>query len=263
MKCNSTLIKYRKLQESKASTVAGMKKFADISKHVDINSVAEQMKALKVWTMDVINGTDIEFNLFDFIKAGLLVKFSLVMMGPPMMGKTPVSQMMAAYVARGMQERANDNESYYIQTGTVEGLSKVAGLLADNVPILFDDLTPNSNRKGRTPLTPESLKHIFNVQSSEVVDARYADIAVPEKCARLITTNALTPHAWMPEIPHGLQTMAPSIRIQTCSGDALAILKRCAFVLVENSFITSAKREAYWQEAQNQASAKMARVLPP
>jgi hypothetical protein len=263
VKCHTTLIKYRKLQECKASTIAGMKKFADLSKHVDINAVAEQMKSLTVWTMDVITGTDIQFSLFDFMKDGLLVKYSLIMMGAPQLGKTPVCQMMSAYIARGMQQRSHDEEAYYIQTGTVEGLSKVSALLADNIPILFDDLTPNSSRKGRAAMTPEALKHIFNVQSSGVVDARYADIAVPENCARLITTNALTPHEWLPELPHGLRGMKPSVRVQSCSGDALAILKRCAFVLVETSFISSSKREAYWQEAQNQASAKMARVLPP
>jgi hypothetical protein len=261
VKCHSTLLKYRKFKESKSSTQSGMKKFADLSKHIAYDIVEEKMKQTRAWTIDIQNGSDVSFSLHDFLVSGLMVKYSIILMGPPGLGKTPVAQLMAALIARGLQEKANLDESFYVQSGTIEGLAKIVSCLGENVPILFDDVTPSVKRGSRPALPADALKHIFNVQSAETIDARYSDIAIPH-CPRLITSNAMTPHEWFAEIPHNLEKMSPATRLQSCSGDGLAILKRCAFVPISQSFVPAAKRAAYWNNVQDSAVAKMAKVMP-
>lgn len=259
VKCHSTLMKYRRQHESKNNKEGGMKKMALLDKHLEYKLVQPKLETIRVWTMDVINGQNVEFSLHSFLAEGLMLKYTIVILGPPSMGKTPIAQMMCSLIARALQEKNDD--SFYIQTGTVEGLSKVAGLMDDNVPILLDDFTPSCRRGNREPLCAESLKHVLNVASSETVDARYKDLCIPEGCARVVTSNAASPHGWFSQIPFNLDTLPVEVRLATCSDDAKAILKRVAFAYVSDSLIPPVKRAAHWEDVRSRASAKMYKVL--
>ena len=164
-------------------------------------------------------------------------------------------------MASALQSDVPASDRYYVKTGTVDGLRKVSKLIIDGTPILLDDVTPASCASGTRFVSTETLKHMCNVQGTEVVDQRYSDLTLPDSSPRIFTSNAVEPSAWCKDLPVGIQHMSSEARRRACTTEANAILKRTCFALVSDPVVPGSKRAAYWDSRGSEASRKLARVF--
>ena len=92
-------------------------------------------------------------------------------------------------------------EPYYLLVGTVDSLreGQKDGLLQENIPIVFDDLTPGVARGSRPPMSLDDIKHFTEVESGTSVNARCRDINFAPNMPKIVTTSAMDMHQWHKE----------------------------------------------------------------
>ena len=123
---------------------------------------------------------------------------SLILMGDASRGKTSFAKCIAHKLATCLQ---NSVEPYYLFVGTVDSLreGQKAGLLLENIPIVFDDLTPGVARGSRPPMSLDDIKHFTEVENGTSVNARCRDINFSPNMPKIITTNARNMNEWHKE----------------------------------------------------------------
>jgi hypothetical protein len=233
------------------------------------------LKALKIWGVDFDTWSIFEMSVEAFMRAGLFIKYSLVLLGPPRTAKTPAAESLAAVFANAMQTDDDDDDefeqkaTYYLKVGTVESLKKVGVHLLAGVPLVFDDVTPSEKRGTRPCMSWNELKHLTYItkgsEGSEALDARNDDITLPPDCPRIFTSNALSPSAWM----HGLVDVSTlsaddvraALHNNAANVESAAIYKRCVFAYVADCLIPPAKRKAYESDSLGVAASKIARFM--
>lgn len=116
----------------------------------------------------------------------------------------------------------------FVGTVDVLRLAMKDGLLKTNVPVLFDDLTPGLPRGSRPPMNLDDIAKFSEVLKKSTINARNADISMAEGMPKVVTTNAVTPFAWHPDLLDGILTMSPEAR-KLVSTKVKAVFKRCIF----------------------------------
>ena len=154
--------------------------------------------------VDVSTGELLVCSLREFLLQGVFTSHSLLIIGRPGLGKTPVCRRLAATIACALQ---SCQEPYFCQTATIDALRSIAGTLTADVPLILDDYTPSGC--GRTTL--DHIKHVLTVTQREVLQARYDDISLPPG-PRLVPSNALTPADWLSAITVGTWEMSAAER---------------------------------------------------
>ncbi len=226
----------------------------------------KDLRELMVWGVNIEQWCVFRLSVLDFIRQGLWNQYSLVLLGPPKTGKTPAAESIASMLAQGLQDLTD--EPYYIKVGTVESLKSVARKFVSGVPVVFDDITPASDKGNRAGMHWNDLKHLTNVtqqgQGSENLDARHADLTIPEQCPRIFTSNALSVSAWMPGMidvssfdPAGVRATFANEKNIECA----VIYKRCVFAHIERCIVPEALRRAFVWGGNGAAAAKVARFL--
>jgi hypothetical protein len=263
----------RKSHEDSLQSYALMKRDSANEKLMKFSEF-EALKALKIWGVDFDTWSIFEMSVEAFMRAGLFIKYSLVLLGPPRTAKTPAAESLAAVFANAMQTDDDDDEleqkaTYYLKVGTVESLKKVGAHLLAGVPLVFDDITPSERRGTRACMSWNELKHLTYItkgsEGSEALDARNDDITLPPDCPRIFTSNALSPSAWM----HGLVDVSTlsaddvraALHNNAANVESAAIYKRCVFAYVADCLIPPAKRKAYESDSLGVAASKIARFM--
>ena len=225
--------------------------------YVPVESI-QHLDDTKCFSFDVETGEDIVFSLRSWLTGGKYVKYSLVMLGRPEVGKTPTAMAFASTIARAEQDK--EDNPFFVKVSTLEGLraSKPAGLLRPGVPVVLDDVSPSEGVKGCSSL--EEVKHVTNVQTSETFSARYDDFLVSERVFRIITSNKKCPKEWHSSLPANPQAMSPADRLGL-SSDVKAVFKRVVFANCEHVLVPRANAKRMWQEREGDAASKVARVL--
>jgi hypothetical protein len=224
------------------------------------------LRELVVWGVDMDTWQVSRGSVLDFVRQGLFNQFSLILLGPPKMGKTPAAESLAAMLAKGLQD--GDENPYYIKVGTVESLKAVSRKFVSGVPVIFDDITPGSDKGARAGMQWNDLKHLTNItqkgQGSENLDARNSDITIPEQCPRIFTSNARTVSDWMPGMidvssfdPAGVRATFANDANRECA----VIYKRCVFVYINSCIVPEAMRRMYSGSSNGEAAAKVARFI--
>ena len=220
---------------------------------------AQHLQDTMCFTFDVMTGESTEYSIHQWLVQGKYVRHTLVLLGPPQLGKTPVATMLCSIIAQSEQDT---QDPYFIKVSTIDGLK--AGvperLHQRGVPLLLDDLTPGERKGSRPCSTMEELKHLTNVQGSETVDARNSDLQLSEQQPRIITSNACSLAAWHRALPRDVRGMSPQERLGL-SSDVKAIFKRCAFAFCTHVLVPDAGAKRQWQHKECDAAAKVARFL--
>ena len=265
----------RKSHEDSLKSYALMKRDSANEKLVKFSEFAA-LKALKLWGVDFDTWSIFEMSVEAFMRAGLFIKYSLVLLGPPRTAKTPAAESLAALMAKAMQTPDDEDEdeleekaTYYLKVGTVESLKKVEVHLLAGVPLVFDDITPAENRGTRARMTWNELKHLTYItkgsEGSEALDARNDDITLPPDCPRVFTSNALSPSGWMQGLLD-VSALSPSgvraaLHNNAANVESAAIYKRCVFAYVADCLIPTEKRKAYESDCIGVAASKIARFM--
>ena len=141
-------------------------------------------------------------SLHEFMVTGQYMRYSLVALGPPKFGKTPMCVAVASAIAQA--ESSSPHDAFFVKVSTLEGLGTCRAYCRQGVPIILDEVTPSQMRK-----LPEAdyVKCLLDVASDATLTARYQDLALPALVPRLVTSNALSPEAWYPVLPANLLGM--------------------------------------------------------
>ena len=265
----------RKSHEDSLKSYALMKRDSANEKLVKFSEFAA-LKALKLWGVDFDTWSIFEMTVEAFMRAGLFLKYSLVLLGPPRTAKTPAAESLAALMARAMQTPDDEDEdeleekaTYYLKVGTVESLKKVEVHLLAGVPLVFDDITPSEKRGPRASMSWNELKHLTYItkgsEGAEAFDARNDDITLPPNCPRVFTSNALSPSGWMQGLLD-VSALSPSgvraaLHNNAANVESAAIYKRCVFAYVADCLIPTEKRKVYESDCIGVAASKIARFM--
>jgi len=159
-------------------------------------------------------------------------------------------------------EQSEEEVPVFVKVGTVDSLRKAmaAGLCKPGVPILMDEQRPGERKGSRPASTADEVKKLTNVTNTEDVDGRCSDISFAKKQSRIFTANAKTPKGWFPELPDDPRALTPAQRL-ALSDDAKAIFKRTVFCVCSAPMLPPAVSKRRWEEQQEQAAAKIARVF--
>ena len=268
--CAPNLKLLRKTHEESLQAFSLMKRLSDNEKLIGFAQF-EALQNLELWGVDFDTWSVFRITVGDFLKKGLFIKFSVVLLGPPRTGKTPAAESMAALMANALQYDELDEMKtcYYLKVGTVESLKKVGSQLVAGVPLVFDDITPSEKRGTRASMSWNELKHLTYItkgsEGSEALDARNDDITLPPDCPRVFTSNALTPCDWMSGMVD-VSTLSPSgveaaLHNNSENVESAAIYKRCVFAYVPECLIPREKRRVYEGDCINSAASKIARFM--
>ena len=161
------------------------------------------------------------------------------------MGKTQLALSMAAELAIELQNNAN---AYFIKVGTVDSLREVINrnLMAENVPIVFDEVTVGLMRGTRPSMTLEDVKHLCEIVETTTVDGRNNDISFYKNQPRIFTSNAKSPQLWHRDLPYNVWT-DDALSRKTYEPDIKAIFKRVVFAEVPVSLISEERRREHQQ----------------
>ena len=212
---------------------------------------------IMVHSMDLSSGELLVKPLPQWLDNGDFLRRSLLIMGPPGQGKTPLSRSIASVVARALQEGVA--KPFFVQSNTLDSLTQLALSLDQDVPVVLDDWGQESSTSVRRPST-DGLKALLSTSSRGVLDARCSDLVLPPG-PRIITSNAGCLSEWCGLLPRALLSMRPMERLNL-SLDSKAVLKRLAFCAVSFPIIsrgTSSSQEA--DPSTEERASKVRRLL--
>ena len=146
-----------------------------------------------------------------------------------------------------MELQKDENfKSYFLKVGTVDSLRDCAdqALMKQNIPILFDEITPGKARGTRSCMSLEDVKHVCEIPETTSVDARNNDISFHSNQPRIFTTNAYGPHGWHNDLPADVFNMSDNAR-RHLEADVKAVFKRVVFASVDASVISQQMRDVH------------------
>jgi len=234
------------LQQKKDSFAAtsGLKKLADDPKNLHLDEFTD-LDLIVCKTFNVITGVTIEFSLLDWVRLKLYKKLALCIHGGSNLGKTPLARSLVSEVA-GVEQSIDTFPPYYIKVETVDLLREAVkvNLMRDNVPILFDEITPGKKRGSRHEMSLEDIKKMCEIVDNTGLDGRNDDIAFRDNQARVFTSNASCPHSWHYDLPRSVWNDSQEDRLKY-SSDVLAVFKRVAFANVTHSVVSAENRARF------------------
>ena len=230
--------------------------------HFNIRSLVPAPSLLKLRSYNVLTGAIVEVSLRDWI-TGLFGQRSLVIHGNAQCAKTPVARALCALLATGLQA-GNGKPPFYLKVGTVDSLrvAAAAGWMQMNVPILFDEVTPDAPRGTRAPMGIECVKHITESASSSTVDGRNSDITIHCPQPKVFTSNAASPHEWFQQLPPDIFVQTDAQRL-ALHANVAAVFKRCFFLHVTECLIPPEICAAFETERLAGFNAQMSAFLGP
>ena len=202
--------------------------------------------------------------LREYLTSGLPARYSLVVLGPPGTGKTPlrhsISRCLALAAARSSHEEV---EPHYFVTSQVDSLTSLRSALRSGHVILFDDWRPLPPREKRQ-CSPDDLKRIMSVTASGNVHTRYQNLDLPAG-GRVFNGN--TPprslYHWCSLFPQGdfADLSTEERKTLFASTDAGAFWKRALFCWVTESVIPENRKRARQDASVQAMAAAMSAVL--
>ena len=191
--CESQLQIIRKDRKRKLEDFMGMKVNADGPDILPLAQLKEMFGNLKVFGMDITTGSNLSFvprdperpdweppfsnSMLDFMKFAYFGEYSMVILGPPEMGKTPLASGICSVIAR--IRNTHPDRPYFVQTSTLDNLGRVNDQISKENPLLMDDFTPSETQgvgSSGKACNMEQMKHLLNQKGSETMSARYKDI---------------------------------------------------------------------------------------
>ena len=197
-------------------------------------------------TFDVITGALIQYPVIDWLRQGWFKSHTLILHGDAGLGKTPLAMSLLSEVATLLQSGC-PWAAYFIKVGTVESLRDAAntGLMKSKIPILFDDLSPDTACGTRTGMPIESLKLILEVTQSSCIHARFKDLVFAADQPRIFTANAANPKGWHKALPADPFFSGNDADRQALDFNVKAAFKRCSFAFVGRSLVSSTARDQH------------------
>jgi hypothetical protein len=197
-------------------------------------------------TFDVVTGALIQYPVVDWLRQGWFKTHTLILHGDAGLGKTPLAMALLAEVAALLQSDC-PWAAYFIKVGTVESLRDAAntGAMKSKIPLLFDDLSPDSACGTRTGMPIESLKLILEVSQSTCIHARFKDLVFAADQPRIFTANAANPHGWHKALPVDPFFSGSDATRLALDFNVKAAFKRCCFASVGHSLVSQAAREQH------------------
>ena len=187
----------------------------------------------------------ITISVLDWLNDTYFRQFALVLHGDSNLGKTQLALSLASELALELQ-RDSDSVAYFLKVGTVDSLRDVSdrNLMAENIPVLFDEVTVGRMRGTRPCMSLEDVKHLCEILETTTVDGRNNDISFYHNQPRRFTSNALGAHEWHRELPYRVFSDDPIIRKNYCP-DVKAVFKRVMFAEVQTCLISQAMRDEH------------------
>ena len=184
-------------------------------------------------SFDVITGELVQFQLLNWWTDKYYRRYTLVLHGDSDVGKTQIALSLLSEVAVELQKDENYRR-YFLKVGTVDSLRECAeqALMKQNIPILFDEITPGKARGSRSCMSLEDIKHVSEIPETTSVDARNNDISFYSNQPRVFTTNAYGPHGWHPDLPTDVFNLSSNAR-RHFEADVKAVFKRVVFASVD------------------------------
>ena len=146
-----------------------------------------------------ITGVD-EFITFQdlFNDPGIMTKFSIIILGPPSttgFGKTTLAKGLASAYARWQVA-----QGLFSPAGAFVHVASTIDTLKDHnirpgQAIVMDEFRP-SDKEQNAKLSEEAMKIMLDVRNIGTIWTRYGDTVLPPT-ARLFTSNASSPYAWV------------------------------------------------------------------
>lgn len=203
----------------------------------------ENMHTIVCRSIEVIQGRVTMYPLDDWCSDRYL-DHTLIIHGGSELGKTELAKTLMCEVASALQQGAGWIP-YIVKTETVDSLKMAvdAGHLGSTIPIILDEIKIGVKRGRRPSLGIEDATHLCEMRSATTVDARVQDIKIAEREPRCFTCNASEPHAWPPDIPHGLFSTVSALERQSLPSDVNAVLKRTTFAHVIQRAIPQSLRD--------------------
>ena len=180
-----------------------------------------------------------------FIQAlGMLSEVTLIMVGPPGLGKSTLACTLWATFAK-----AHDTP-YWIETNTPDSLRMVYvnGFFRENVPVLLDEWKPCGGQF-TGPDGIDMLKCLCNVGEGSTIKCRYSDIRFSTNMPRIQTCNAADLDAWTRGLGH------------VTEDDKVAVLRRCVIVEITEHIVPARLRKTFVSERSTACHDLMAQVL--
>ena len=255
--CSAELRAIKKIRSDKNVTNSSTTRFADDQSIPEYRKLTA-LHAHTCFTMDVETGAMITVTVDQCMRSGMFLEYSLVMLGSAGLGKTPAAESIMKVLANYFP-REHDR-AFFVKVGTSDALRKCGPLLKEGIPILLDDVTPSNARGTRGAMPIDEIKHLTNVRSAEVVDARNSDIVLFAQQPRIFTSNAQSPREWHSCMINIKAFRTDAERLQACSFDCRALYKRCIFLEVTEALIEQSERH-YFRESKTQVAMRRIATL--
>jgi hypothetical protein len=206
----------------------------------------DHLGAVVCRTFDVVTGALIQYPVVDWLRQGWFKTHTLILHGDAGLGKTPLAMALLAEVATLLQSGC-PWAAYFIKVGTVESLRDASntGAMKSKIPLLFDDLSPDSACGTRNGMPIESLKLILEVTQSTCIHARFKDLVFAADQPRIFTANASNPHGWHKALPVDPFFSGSDATRLALDFNVKAAFKRCCFASVGHSLVSQAAREQH------------------
>ena len=148
-----------------------------------------------------------------------------------------------------------------MKVNTVDMLREACklSLMASGVPVVLDEITPSNKRGSRLSMSLDDVKRLVEVEESTTVDGRSNDIQFFPDQAKIFTTNAATPKAWLRDLPADLEALTNEER-KSLDFSVKAVIKRAMFATISTCMVPDAVRVRFRSNRRGDAAAKIRRL---
>ena len=219
----------------------------------------------------MVEGFDVEdtgalrrMSVAEYVQEGWAARYSLILLGRPGCGKTPLAKAIARVVALAWS--STDRPANVVVCSDIESLrqASVADAVHEGSSVLFDERTPIP-RVGRVQCTIDTLKNLCTTHTSTDYRGRYNNYTIAPG-GRFFTANCpwRQPQDWRKLLPSCEYTELTALEpLELCKHNphAGAIFKRAFFVWLDSSVVPSDLKRRVADSARDEFAKRIRMVL--